>query len=53
MTAKAHRRHRLKQLTAQVTHAARTLILIATSLAITLLVCIVWKACWTLILTPP
>ena len=53
MTAKAHRRHRLKQLTAPVTHAARTLILIATSLALTLLVCIVWKACWTVILTPP
>lgn len=53
MTAKAHRRHRLKQLTAQVTHAARTLILIATSLALTLVVTLVWKACWTVILTPP
>ncbi len=53
MTAKAHRRHRLRQLLARLTHAARTLILIATSLALTVLVCIVWKTCWTLILTPP
>ena len=53
MTAKAHRRHRLKCLLAQVTHAARTLLLIATSLALCLLVCIIWKICWTVILTPP
>lgn len=53
MTAKAHRRHRPKQLLAQVTHAARTLLLIATSLALCLVVTLVWKACWTVILTPP
>lgn len=53
MTAKAHRRHRLKQLLAQVTHAAKTLLLIATSLALCLVVTLVWKACWTVILTPP
>lgn len=53
MTAKAHRRHRLKRLLAHVTHAARTLILVATSLALCLLVTLVWKICWTVILTPP
>ena len=49
MTAKAHRRYRLNQ----IKHAAHVLITLATSVALCLLVCVIWRICWTVILTPP
>lgn len=49
MTPKAHRRHWL----AKIKQAAYVLLLLATSVALCLVVCVVWKICWTVILTPP
>lgn len=49
MTRNFHRRHFLNK----VKHAAQVGFAIATSVALCLVVALVWKSCWTLILTPP
>ena len=49
MTLKAHRLHALKKMK----HAAYVLFILATSVALCLLVCVVWRICWTVILCPP
>jgi len=49
MTSKAHRLHALKK----IKHTAYVLLLLATSVALCLAVCVVWKICWTVILCPP
>jgi hypothetical protein len=49
MTPKAHRRHKLDQ----IKHTAYVLFILAASVAVCLLVCVVWKICWTVILCPP
>jgi hypothetical protein len=49
MTRAAHRRYWL----AQIKHTAYVLTILAASAALCLLVCIVWKICWTIILCPP
>ena len=49
MTRLFHRAHALKK----IKHTAYVLFVLAASVAVCLLVCIVWKICWTLILTPP
>jgi len=49
MTRNAHRRHWL----AKIKHTAYVLTILAAAAALCLLVCIVWKICWTIILCPP
>jgi hypothetical protein len=49
MTSKAHRLHALKK----IKHTAYVLLLLATSVALFLAVCVVWRICWTVILCPP
>jgi hypothetical protein len=49
MTRNAHRRYWIKR----VRHTAYVLFILATSVAVCLLVCIVWRICWTTILIPP
>lgn len=49
MTRNFHRRHFMNK----VKQAAHVGLVLATSAALCLVVALVWKACWTLILTPP
>ena len=49
MTRNFHRRYWLNR----IKHAAYVLLILATSVALCLLVCVVWRICWTVILCPP
>lgn len=49
MTRNFHRRYWLNRMK----HTAYVLFILAASVALCLLVCVVWKMCWTVILSPP
>jgi hypothetical protein len=53
MTRKAHQRYHAKRRLGQIKHAAEVLLVLAASAAVCLLVCVVWRICWTVILCPP